>query len=302
MRQAQGERNMLIKRIRDLARARKELTRKPAGEVRLPAQVRQRIKEVFGEELSAGEAVARIVSAVREKGDEAVRRYTRLLDRARLSRLEVCEEEIELAHETVDPELALALVQAAERIRRFHEECLRHGPDGFRAKGVGRMVQPIGRVGIYIPGGAAVYPSTVLMTAVPARVAGVGEIVLATPPSPDGSVAPAILVAADIAGADRIFKIGGAQAIAAMAFGTASVPRVDKVCGPGNIFVLLAKKMVYGAVDIDGLAGPSEVMVLADAAASAELCAAELLAQAEHDPLASAILVTTSETLADEVE
>ena len=163
------------------------------------------------------------------------------------------------------------------------------------------QIRPLERVGVYAPGGIASYPSTVLMTAIPARVAGVSEIILATPPKASGAIPPPTLVAADIAGVDRVFPVGGAQAIAALAFGTESIPRVDKICGPGNVFVVLAKKMVYGAVDIDGLPGPSEVLIIADETANPGYCAADLLAQAEHDPMASAILITTSKKLANEV-
>jgi len=169
------------------------------------------------------------------------------------------------------------------------------------APGSGQLIRPLERIGVYAPGGTASYPSTVLMTAIPARVAGVKEVILATPPRLNGVVPSPTLVAADIAEVDRVFCVGGAQAIAALAFGTESIPRVDKICGPGNIFVVLAKKLVYGAVDIDGLQGPSEVLIIADETANPEYCAADLLAQAEHDPLASAILITTSRWLADEV-
>jgi len=194
-----------------------------------------------------------------------------------------------------------ALRLAAEQIASFHAEQNDGIRRGFTEANSGQVVRPLEWVGVYAPGGNACYPSTVLMTAVPAKVAGVKQVVLATPPGGKGAVAPATLVAADIAGVDRVFAVGGAQAIAALAFGTESVPRVDKICGPGNIFVVLAKKMVYGAVDIDGLQGPSEVLIIADDTAKPEYCAADMLAQAEHDPMASAVLVTTSQRLAEGV-
>jgi len=195
-----------------------------------------------------------------------------------------------------------ALKLAADRIRDFHEsqkEAMWHGVQG---KEWGQQIRALGRVGVYAPGGTASYPSTVLMVAVPARVAGVKEVILVTPPRAGGGLAPATLVAADLAEVDRIFAIGGAQAIAALAFGTESIPPVDKICGPGNLFVTLAKKAVFGSVDIDALQGPSEVMVIADERANPAFIAADLLAQAEHDPLAKAVLITTSRRLASRVQ
>jgi len=197
--------------------------------------------------------------------------------------------------------LVSALKLAAGRIQSFHVAQLDNIRREVSLPGLNQIIRPLGRVGVYVPGGRASYPSTVLMTAIPARVAGVGEIILVTPPGSKGLVPPLTLVAADIAGVSRVFSVGGAQAIAALAFGTESIPKVDKICGPGNIFVVLAKKMLYGVVGIDGLQGPSEVLIIADETANPEYCATELLAQAEHDPLASAILVTTSRQLADEV-
>jgi histidinol dehydrogenase len=202
----------------------------------------------------------------------------------------------------VDDELVSALKLAAERIRDFHQsqkDGIWHEVSGA---GLSQLIRPLQRVGLYVPGGTAAYPSTVLMTAIPAKVAGVSEVVMVTPPKPNGRVSPVTLVAADIAQVDRIFCVGGAQAIAAMAFGTESIAAVDKICGPGNIFVTLAKKMVYGVVDIDGLQGPSEVLLIADDKTNSGHCAAELLAQAEHDPLASPILITTSHRLAEKVD
>jgi histidinol dehydrogenase len=241
--------------------------------------------------------VKQIIDEVRSGGDSALFGFTLRFDRAKLSSLEVTKKQIKNAYKQVDEELISALKLAAERIGAFHQK----QKDGLLTAGLSQLVRPLERVGAYAPGGTASYPSTVLMTVIPAKIAGVKEIILTTPPGPDGAVPPATLAAADIAGASRIFSIGGAQAIAALAFGTDSVPSVDKICGPGNIFVVLAKKLVCGVVGIDGLAGPSEVVIIADDAASPAYCAADLLAQAEHDPLASAILITASEHLADEV-
>lgn len=247
------------------------------------------------------QAVRQIINEVRHKGDAALFDYTLKFDGIKLSSLEVAKKEIAGAYQKVDSGLLSALRLAAERIRAFHTKQKDSIWSGVTSLDSGQLIRPLGRIGVYAPGGTASYPSTVLMTVVPARVAGVKEIILTTPPGLGGRVSPSTLVAADIAGVDRIFSAGGAQAIAALAFGTKSVPKVDKICGPGNIFVVLAKKMVYGAVDIDGLQGPSEVLIIADETASPKYCAADLLAQAEHDPLASAILITTSPRLADEV-
>jgi histidinol dehydrogenase len=238
-----------------------------------------------------------IIDEVRSGGDSALFSLTLRFDRAKLSSLEVNQQQIKDAYKQLDKELLSSLKLAAERIASFH----RKQKDAMFKESTGQIVRPLERVGAYAPGGTASYPSTVLMTAVPAKVAGVREVILTTPPRPDGTVSPATLAAADIAGVDRIFSIGGAQAVAALAFGTESVPNVDKICGPGNIYVVLAKKLVYGVVGIDGLPGPSEVVIIADDSASPAYCAADLLAQAEHDPLASAILITSSERLADEV-
>jgi histidinol dehydrogenase len=246
-------------------------------------------------------AVRQIIEDVRRRGDAALFEYTAKFDRARLTSLEVSRSQIKRAYREVDARLVSALKLAAERIRAFHqmqkERTLRtytHGKTGW-------LVRPLERVGVHAPGATATYPSSVMMTVIPARVAGVKEIILATPPGKNGRVAPATLVAADIAGVDRFFSIGGAQAIAALAFGTESVPKVDKICGPGNIYVFLAKKLVYGVVGIDGLQGPSEVVVIADEKANPEYCTADLLAQAEHGALSPSILITTSRDLADKV-
>ncbi|MCX5996149.1 MAG: histidinol dehydrogenase [Chloroflexi bacterium] len=247
-------------------------------------------------------AVRQIIERVRRDGDKALRVYTERFDGARLKSLEVSAREMAAARKSVDRELLKALKFAAGRVEKFHKTCLSRYGKGFLEAGLGQQVLPLQRVGIYVPGGTAAYPSTVLMTAIPAKVAGVGEIIMATPCGRDGKVPANTLVAADIAGVDRIFKIGGAQAVAALAFGTESVPAVDKVCGPGNIYVMTAKKLVYGVVDIDALQGPSEVVVIADSSADPSFCAADLIAQSEHDALASSILITTSPELALKVQ
>jgi histidinol dehydrogenase len=259
---------------------------------------RQAPVEVLGDDQE--QVVRQIINEVRNRGDAALFDYTEKFDGVKLTALEVNKKQITNAYREVNKELVSALKLAAKRIRSFH---LRQKRRIWRiaSAGSGQLIRPLERVGVYAPGGTASYPSTVLMTAIPARVAGVREVILATPPRASGAIPPPTLVAADIAGVDRIFSVGGAQAIAALAFGTESIPRVDKICGPGNIFVVLAKKLVYGAVDIDGLPGPSEVLIIADETANPSYCAADLLAQAEHDPLASAILITTSPRLANEV-
>ncbi|MFC2067843.1 histidinol dehydrogenase [Chloroflexota bacterium] len=263
--------------------------------------VRERLAEIFGIEINPEQAVCQIVNDVCHRGDAALLDYTLKIDRIQLTSIEVSRAQISAAYEDVDGKLVSALKMAADRIRLFHNK----QKDSIGGKvshlGLGQLIRPIQRVGVYAPGGTACYPSTVLMTAIPARVAGVKEIILTTPPGLSGAVPSPTLVAADIAGVDRVFGVGGAQAVAALAYGTDSIPRVDKICGPGNIFVVLAKKLVFGVVDIDGLPGPSEVVVIADAKANPVYSAADLLAQAEHDPLASAILITTSSQLAIEV-
>ena len=250
---------------------------------------------------STEEIVRRILSEVRGKGDKALFSYTKKLDGVEISSLEVSKNEISDAYDKVDKKLASALKLAANRIKQFHSMCKQRLESSFLSQGMGRQISPLNRVGIYVPGGTAAYPSTVLMTAIPARLAGVKEIIIVTPPQKDGTIPPATLVAADIAKVNRIFKIGGAQAIAALAFGTESVPKVDKICGPGNTFVVTAKKMVYGTAAIESLPGPSEIIIVADDTANASFCAADLIAQAEHDPQTSAILITTSSNLAKDI-
>lgn len=251
------------------------------------------------------EKVDAIISNVKENGDQAVFDYTKQFDGADINaeNILVTEEEIKEAYEQVDDELIQVIRKAIKNIRDFHEKQKQNSWFESRTDGVmlGQKVTPMETCGVYVPGGKAVYPSSVLMNIVPAHVAGVEHIIMTTPPGKDGKVTPNTLVAAKEAGADKVYKIGGAQAIAAMAFGTQSVPKVDKIVGPGNIFVALAKKAVYGNVSIDSIAGPSEILVLADDSANPRYVAADLLSQAEHDEMASAILVTTSESLAKKV-
>ncbi len=251
-------------------------------------------------------AVADILANVKEKGDEALFSYTREFDKVEVTSetIRVTEEEIKEAYEAVDASLLEVIRKALVNIRTYHEKQRQNSWFTSTENGtmLGQKVTPLERVGVYVPGGKAVYPSSVLMNIVPAKVAGVPHIVMTTPPGKDGKVNPSTLVAAKEAGADEIYKVGGAQAIGALAYGTASIPKVDKIVGPGNIFVALAKKAVYGHVSIDSIAGPSEILVLADETANAHYVAADLLSQAEHDEMASAILITTSTELAQKVE
>jgi len=263
--------------------------------------VKQRIREIFDQDMTPEEAVRRILNEVRGRGDHALLDFSKKIDGMGLAQLEVTKGEIAESYKKVDKGLVSALRLAAERVQAFHlTQKEKLGLD-FVKDGLGFIVSPLERVGVYIPGGRAYYPSTVLMTVIPAKVAGVNEVVITTPPAPDGTVPAPTLVAADIAKVNHVFKVGGAQAIAALAYGTKSIPKVDKICGPGNIFVTLAKKQVYGTVAIDGLHGPTETIIIADDSANPVFCAADLLAQAEHDEMASAILITTSTRLAEEV-
>jgi len=262
--------------------------------------LRQGLKKMFNTD-DPEQAVRQIVTEVKKRGDAALSDLTLKIDGIELTSLEVDKKQIASAYQEAGEELVSALKLAAKRIDSFHRAQKDNIWREVAETGSGQLIRPLERIGIYVPGGTASYPSTVLMAAIPARVAGVGEIILVTPPRTKGAVPPATLVAADIAKVDRIFSVGGAQAIAALAYGTESIPKVDKICGPGNIFVILAKKLVYGAVDIDGLPGPSEVLIIADETTNPEYCAADLLAQAEHDPLASVILITTSLKFASEV-
>ena len=250
-------------------------------------------------------SVNEIIANVRANGDAAIFDYTKKFDGATVTaeNVEVTEAEIAEAYEQVDPKLLEVIRKAKENIRVYHEKQKQYSWFDSSIPGtmLGQKVTPIAKAGVYVPGGKAVYPSSVLMNIMPAKVAGVEEIIMTTPCNKEGKVNPSTLVAAKEAGADRVFKVGGAQAIAALAFGTESIPKVDKIVGPGNIYVALAKKAVFGHVSIDSIAGPSEILVLADETANPRFVAADLLSQAEHDELASAILITTSEKLAEEV-
>ncbi len=280
------------------------LRRTPLESAELPAAAREVIRRTFGAELGVTDVVDRILRDVREQGDAAVRRYNQEIDGVAddpARPLEVAAREVEAAYGLLDAALVSALREAAERVQRFHKRQLEHALRGFRKDGVGQQVRPLSRVGMYVPGTTAVYPSTVLMIAIPAKTAGIEELVMATPALPDGGVSPLKLVAAHIAGVDRVFRAGGVQGIAALAYGTESISRVDKICGPGNVFVTEAKKKLYGTVGLDGVFGPSETLVIADAAAEPELVAADVLAGAEHDELATAVLISTSEELASKV-
>ena len=247
--------------------------------------------------------VAEIIENVKENGDKALFEYCKKFDKAELTSLLVTEEEIDEAMKLVEPKFIEILKKAAKNIRKFHEKQVRNSfiindEDGIV---IGQKIIPVDRAGLYVPGGTAAYPSTVLMDSIPAKIAGCKEVVIVTPPSADGKVTPVILAAAKIAGVDKIFKVGGAQAIAALAFGTESVPKVDKIVGPGNAFVAEAKKQVFGIVSIDMIAGPSEILIVADKENNPKHLAADLLSQAEHDKMASAVLVTDSEELAKKV-
>ncbi len=250
------------------------------------------------------EIVAGIISDVKANGDAALYKYSEKFDKVKLSSLEVTKEEIDEAFASVEPEFIEIIKEAAENITQYHKNQVQKGFEIKKENGIilGQKVLPVKRAGLYVPGGTAAYPSTVLMDCIPAKIAGVKELCITTPPSKDGKVNPVILAAAKIAGADRIFKVGGAQAIAALAYGTETVPKVDKIVGPGNVFVAEAKRQVYGLVSIDMIAGPSEILVIADGTCNPEFVAADLLSQAEHDKLASAVLVTDSKDLAEKVQ
>ncbi len=287
----------MMRVVRGIDEGRKALSR-ASGDHSAPTEVLvEGIKRIFGEELTPEGAVSRIVSDVASRGDDAVRDYTRRIDGVELESMELDRDAVTKIAEQTPQETREALRRTVGRIRDFHVSGLpRSWVDMER--GFGEIITPMERVGIYAPGGLAAYPSTVMMTAIPAKVAGVKEIVLATPPQGERGPNPAVMAAALICGVNRVFQVGGAQAIAALAYGTETIPKVDKVCGPGNIFVTLAKKMVYGQTGIDGLEGPTETLIIADDSANPALCAADLLGQAEHDLLATPVLITTSERLA----
>ena len=297
---------MRIINVKDMSlEAVEKLLKKPAfDQVELNPRIREANKKLFGADLTAAEIVDRIVGDVRRDGDEAVIKYTKLIDRTEFTPEEfvVTEAEYEAAYQEADPAVVESLRKAAENVRRYHQEQKPNSWMTYRDKGsiLGQSVIPLDRVGIYVPGGTAAYPSSVIMNAMPAVVAGVKEIIMMVPPK-NGKINPYVLVAAKEAGVSKIFKIGGAQAIAAMAFGTETIPRVDKITGPGNIFVTLAKKAVYGHCDIDMLAGPSEILIVADKTADPAYTAADMLSQAEHDMLASSIVITDSPELAEKV-
>lgn len=297
---------MRIINVKDMGlEAVEKLLKKPAfDQVELNPRIREANKKLFGADLTAAEIVDRIVGDVRRNGDEAVIKYTKLIDRTEFTPEEfvVTEAEYEAAYQEADPAVVESLRKAAENVRRYHQEQKPNSWMTYRDKGsiLGQSVIPLDRVGIYVPGGTAAYPSSVIMNAMPAVVAGVKEIIMMVPPK-NGKINPYVLVAAKEAGVSKIFKIGGAQAIAAMAFGTETIPRVDKITGPGNIFVTLAKKAVYGHCDIDMLAGPSEILIVADKTADPAYTAADMLSQAEHDMLASSIVITDSPELAEKV-
>lgn len=271
----------------------------------LPGPVRARISETFGADLGAEEVVRRVLEDVRTRGDAAVRQYTRAFDQVEVAELQVSDAQVDAAVGRVGEQVMAALQTAAQRIRDFHEHARRrswldHTPSGGA---LGQLIRPLERVAVYAPGGRAPYPSSVLMAAIPARVAEVREVVLASPPGgPNGEVSDVLLAAARVAGIDAVYRVGGSQAIAGLAFGTESLPRVDKIVGPGNLFVVLAKRMVFGEVGIEALPGPTECLVVADDSANPAWVAADLLAQAEHDPLACSLLITPSVALADAVD
>ena len=253
--------------------------------------------------INVEEIVTDIIENVKTNGDEALFAYCEKFDKAKLTSLAVTEEEIEEAVNSVEPKFLEILTKAAANIRKFHEKQVRNSfiindEDGIV---IGQKIIPIDRAGLYVPGGTAAYPSTVLMDSIPAKIAGCKEVVMVTPPNAEGKINPVILAAAKIAGIDKIFKVGGAQAIAALAYGTESVPKVDKIVGPGNAFVAEAKKQVFGQVSIDMIAGPSEILIIADGKTNPRFAAADLLSQAEHDKMASAVLVTDSMELAEAV-
>lgn len=278
------------------------LRRLPPDEFDVTQGVLDGIEAIFGEALSPDQVVRRIIADVRQRGDSALREWTERIDRAVLDDLMVSPDEIAAAVESTPPAVMDALRLSAKRVEAFHwrqpvTSWVHPDSEGT----LGQLVRPIERVGIYVPGGTAPLPSTLLMCAVPAKVAGVDELIVCTPPGKNGTISPVILAAAQVTGVEKVFRLGGAMAIAAMAYGSESVPKVDKIVGPGNLFVTLAKRQVYGAVGIDGLLGPTETLVIADSDADPSLVAADLLAQAEHDVLASGILVTPSRDLAEAV-
>ena len=280
------------------------LSQRNQMKVDLPPSVQASVRNIFGADLTPDEVAAHILDDVRRRGDNALHEYARRIDGVEVHQLVVEPAEMKSAWDVTPPTLRRALELAVERVRAFHLLQPKLSWIDWQGDGgaLGQIVRPLGRIGIYAPGGRAPYPSSLIMAAVPARVAGVKQVFVATPPGNDGSVPSVILAAAHISQVDRVFKIGGAQAIAALAYGTESIPRVDKILGPGNAFVVAAKRQVFGEVAIDQLPGPTETLVIADESANPEWVAADLLAQAEHDPLASAVLLTPSVELAQAVQ
>ena len=262
--------------------------------------------EIFSRSSSSKDVssvVSSIIKDVQEKGDEALREYTKKLDGADIFEIEVSKEEIKAAADSMDSEFMRVLEKAASNIRKYHSKQMRNSFVMTEENGIvlGQKIVPVSVAGIYVPGGTAAYPSTVLMDTIPAKIAGCGSVIMVSPPGKDGKLNPAVLASAYVAGVDRVFRVGGAQAIAALAYGTETIPRSDKIVGPGNIYVAEAKKQVSGVVSIDMIAGPSEILIIADGASSAKVVAADMLSQAEHDKNASAVLITDSESLAEEV-
>jgi histidinol dehydrogenase len=291
-----------MKIVRGFKEAESLLSRKViSNEYNILPAFKSKLMEMYGT-ADPEQVVRQIVSDVHANGDNALRQYTLKIDNIKLQEIEVSAREISEARYSIDRDLYKALETAASQIRSFHTAQRDALFGGIEKMGRGTIARPLEKVGVYAPGGTASYPSTVLMTAIPAKIAGVKQVILATPPGKDGKVPAVTLAAAYIAEVDHVFCMGGAQAITALAYGTETVPAVDKICGPGNIFVMLAKKQVFGTVDIDGLQGPSEVLIIADIKAKANRLAAEILAQAEHDTLASSILITDSPSLATAIQ
>ena len=296
---------MPIPIIDDIQRAQYTILRRVTfDEIEVTPEMLDRNEQIFGERLTPAAAVERIIRDVRERGDTALHEWGERIEGLKLASFEVPPKRVEQAVATLDPALVEALQLAATEIERFHRRQLRNSWVDFGVEGaLGQLVVPLRRVGLYAPSGRAPLPSSLLMAAVPARVAGVEQVIVCSPPQrASGEVSEIVLAAAHIAGVDRVFALGGAQAIAAMAYGTASVPQVDKIVGPGNLYVVLAKRAVYGIVGIESLPGPTETLVIADESADPRLAAADLLAQAEHDVVASAIMLTPSRTLAEAVQ
>lgn len=267
----------------------------------LSDRVKERTKEIFGTNITPAQSVVKIIEDVRSQGDKAVLHYAQIFDDPDITTTTFDKDQIKNATKRIDASLLYALEAAADRIKEYHVKTMPSLNINV-SPGVSEVVRPLSKVGMYVPGGTAAYPSTVLMTVIPAKVAGCESVYMATPKLFNTEVNPVVLAAAEISGVDQIFQIGGVPAIAAFAYGTESIPQVDKICGPGNVLVAYAKKIVQGQVDIDGIFGPTETIVLADETASPEFCAADMIAQAEHDPMATAILITTSETLIIAIE